>query len=289
MTQGDGKSRGGSSSRSRVLSQAPSSSSTDYAPPTAPLRPRPSTSAANAAPASSIPSGLGQWKALRGQSAAQAAPILHRSDSVIGSGTPTPSVNKDLTGQMPLPIFDGSPNKVESSDQPGSILGSTMAKSIAATVQPWQVKEIANTLHNRASEAPPHLRQTAWRKPVASVQSPSHEPESDTAASTSLIADKKTAQGTEKTPANVEANTAAFQPVQSPPAPVTTNEYGGSAAVDHVKREIDLLAGRIAFLEEENFGLRRQMEALEQADERRRFLGTNTAKTPFGLDVQDRK
>lgn len=53
-----------------------------------------------------------------------------------------------------------------------------------------------------------------------------------------------------------------------------------------LKKGLSALNERVTDLESENFTIQKQLEALLQAEERRKYLGTDSSLVPYGIDVQ---
>ncbi|KAK5120561.1 hypothetical protein LTR85_006217 [Meristemomyces frigidus] len=64
-----------------------------------------------------------------------------------------------------------------------------------------------------------------------------------------------------------------------------TNGDDVMAVLAGLKREVAALTAKVQRLETDNIGLRDQMGQLIKAEERRKFLGTDSAKAPFKLDL----
>ncbi|KAK3725218.1 hypothetical protein LTR37_000729 [Vermiconidia calcicola] len=58
--------------------------------------------------------------------------------------------------------------------------------------------------------------------------------------------------------------------------------------LQEVKQMLAHVNRRVAVLEQEHFSMQKQLETMVQAEERRKFLGTDNAKVPFSIDVQSR-
>jgi len=56
-----------------------------------------------------------------------------------------------------------------------------------------------------------------------------------------------------------------------------------------LKTEVAALTAKVKVLEGENFDMLKKVEVLVQNDERRKFLGTDSAKTPFAINVSFRE
>ncbi|KAK3700456.1 hypothetical protein LTR37_015960 [Vermiconidia calcicola] len=72
----------------------------------------------------------------------------------------------------------------------------------------------------------------------------------------------------------------------------TKSEVNGDSTLftlQEVKQMLAQVNRRVAVLEQENFSMQKQLETMLQAEERRKFLGTDNAKVPFSIDVQSRK
>lgn len=69
----------------------------------------------------------------------------------------------------------------------------------------------------------------------------------------------------------------------------TANDHEILGALKMMKDELAAVNTRVGKLEQDNFAMQQDLEKLLQAEERRKFLGTDSAKVPFALDVKCRK
>ena len=60
-------------------------------------------------------------------------------------------------------------------------------------------------------------------------------------------------------------------------------------SLDAVKKTLAVVSERLGAVEEDNLDLQKQIETMLQSEERRKFLGTDSAKVPFSLEVKLRK
>ena len=67
-----------------------------------------------------------------------------------------------------------------------------------------------------------------------------------------------------------------------------TKEDDVLGALQTVREELAVVSKRVGGLEQDNFTMQKQLELMVQAEERRKFLGTNSVKVPFGLVVKCR-
>lgn len=81
----------------------------------------------------------------------------------------------------------------------------------------------------------------------------------------------------------------AFKPSKAPATMTNDAEIGvGIETLKTINQQLDLLMDRLEFLEKENFDIQGQLQKLVQAEERRKYLGTDESKAPFGLKVECR-
>lgn len=59
--------------------------------------------------------------------------------------------------------------------------------------------------------------------------------------------------------------------------------------MEELRKELVVLTERMKTLEQENFTLQKQLENLQQGEERRKYLGTDSANVPFGIEVHLRE
>jgi hypothetical protein len=190
----------------------------------------------------------------------------------------------------------------------------------------WQMAEITNTLQDRTKDkpaqmVPPHLRgrngaaansasatqtpasaatEKVDAKPEAVPAQPAAPPSADqkprevaTGAEVAATTKKEKEHATEAEAKKTE--TARTPPVVQA-APISTGTTSRGATTPEVstltiEKVTEMFAGvsaRVKALEEENFDLQKKLEALLQVEERRKFLGTDSAKAPFNVDVQSR-
>lgn len=303
--------RGGS--RDRVLSKAPSAVSRPSAPSVSsrvsgstgpPASPRPAPSASRAAVG--ISAGPSHWQAFSTQlPAAAPSPAIRKEDSVLGTAS-TP--NKTLPGQAALPKFDvtfSSPKqqpaspipKKEENVTPATAAPATMNGKVAAgSIQSWQMKDITNRLNSRASDLPLHKRHVTEIKPEAvSAASPQV-----VKAETSTPREANSAnpyQIAEKAPTNDNQVVTTASSISTAHAATANGLTNGAShhtvesdeILQEIKKEIAAVTKRVSVLEEENLSLQKQVEVVVQTEERRKFLGTDSAMAPFGVDVQGRE
>lgn len=65
----------------------------------------------------------------------------------------------------------------------------------------------------------------------------------------------------------------------------TASDSDVLATLKDLKAELVAVCRRIATLEEDSFTTQKQMEHVIQSEERRKYLGTDSAKMPFGVEV----
>lgn len=196
-----------------------------------------------------------------------------------------------------------SDNHTPSADSPN--------KKVVTTAKPvsgWQMKDITNTLKDRAADAssPPHLRVKA--ADAGTVHNPiiiddSKKGDGRTtdringASTLSKATEDKTSgpaavKESEKKPA-LHNGTAALSNnttiSSATPQESTANGDSALTTLEAVKEMLKTVSDRVGALERENFDMQKQLESMLQAEERRKFLGTDSAKEPFGIDVQSRK
>jgi hypothetical protein len=178
--------------------------------------------------------------------------------------------------------------------------------------------DITNILQSRANDkpSPPHLRAKAAGAPLATTEcmstrnGVSEKPQPTTngvkteqSAPVVEIGDAATIVVKNSIPPAKETETQ--QPdvntvTESKPAVAVAPTTNGIAAhrassesnyvtLDQVKEMFAEVNARIKALEDENLNLSKQLEAVLQIEERRKFLGTDNAKAPFPIDVQSRK
>lgn len=322
-TAGNSKSR--PASRQRVLSQEPSrvgvrssrssagsgASSTSYAPAVAAARPRPSMTTTASAPRNAVGAagGLSQWQALRDQAPSGVqSPV--KNGPAPSSATQTTPIKTESSGQKPLPAFTFT-STVEPAfkDSPPSPQKDSCAipvpeaahKRNKSTVPEHVIRggPLASASKNQESKfigetnSPEIPQSTADITSAESALGPK-------AMDVEYAVDSKHAEvPSNNGNATVVDNSgdskvqeATGEAAQEPPV---NGEFGSSvdeeddnrAALHLLKEKVAAMNDRVAALEDENFKLQKQVESLVQRDERRRFLGTESANTPFGVDVKD--
>lgn len=294
-TPGGQKSRGGS--RARVLSQEPSrvrepathahprspassNRSTAYAPAVASPRERPSTT--KPAATSSHISGLEQWQALRGAPQSDrtlpAKVVSAFQENPKQSSSPAAG-NSGIKAQYPLPPIDPATAPVPT------------AKPISPTVK-----------ENVAPPTPAASNDVNGKaKPVTSLfaMSTSHQVAgilknvgTKTQEASNSITGTIPKSSVEGTKAEDKATSATALAARTPLEEVKEESINGQASSSNSmfaepRDEIAALNKRIVALEAESFNLQKQVETLLQGNERRKFLGTDSASTPFALEVKD--
>ena len=73
------------------------------------------------------------------------------------------------------------------------------------------------------------------------------------------------------------------------PTKLDTSDDGIVRTLEAVMMELRAVSQRVGSLEQDNFAMQKQLETMLQAEERRKFLGTENAKAPFVVEVQCRK
>ena len=68
--------------------------------------------------------------------------------------------------------------------------------------------------------------------------------------------------------------------------PLATEDLSILHALKALKEELQAVNNRVSGLEAENFALQKQLEIMLQAEERRKFLGTDSVKIPFGINIE---
>ena len=180
----------------------------------------------------------------------------------------------------------------------------------------WQRNQAINTLKNIATEArtPPHLLAKANGAGIARnpIVADDVVPKMAEAANTltngestlTCTTDNKVATFKEQDnkPTSVKApeskpsalngtNTPSNNPLLSSAQANTPTVNGDNtlATLNELKETLAVMTSRVAAVEKEHLTLQKQLEKMLQAEERRKYLGTDSAKVPFGIDVQSRK
>ena len=136
-------------------------------------------------------------------------------------------------------------------------------------------------------------------KPISFLSNGTASQEKDSKPADSLFAAKpslfssKNTQSIPATDGGRENRNVLQQSVADPTADATNISKSESnsivATLQAVKKELETTRKRLEAMETDNLALQKQVEVLVQTDERRKFLGTDNARTPFGVEVQGRK
>lgn len=193
----------------------------------------------------------------------------------------TKSIDKMALGTVDP--FKSSPKKEGSKAQPN-----------------WQLADVTNTLKDRASDAktPPHLRAKAAARSASGIEAAvqvdsgkkeditpvtEKKPEAELKKESDFVSSLRSAPVEPKAPENF--TTEAKVDHQKTEVETTTQDIE-LRALAMAKEEIATITTRISTLEQDNFTMQKQLDALLQEKERRQFLGTGSAKEPFALEVK---
>ena len=262
-------------------SPASSNRSAAYAPAMASPRERPST-AKPAATSSNAGGGLGQWQALRGAPQADtAAPanVASAFQENAKQSTSATAGNSGIQAQYAPPAINATAPMPTVKPVSPTIKKENVAPPTAATSN--GVNGTANPATSFLATPTPHQVGATSKKMDAKA--------GEASSFTSRAIPKSSIEGTmaEDKATNAAASAAKIPVAEVKKEPVDGQNSSGDSAFDELRNEIAALNKRIVALEAENFTLQKQVETLLQSNERRKFLGTDSASIPFALEVKD--